>query len=372
MKLALIALVLLLAMPPGRAWATTLLLLPDLLNLGGVRPLVLVSGAPTRRERALAGATADLYRAQGGGRRPALVLTLGVHPLDKRTPVVERLCESLARAGLHVLIVQSDDLVADRIVPEEPVRLAAAFELLAAEPSVDPARIGIFGFSAGASLAFLAATQPTIADRVRLVGWLGGYVDAARLAREVAEGSYDDDGRTVGWQPHELTRYVFRKQLVDSLADPTDRALLTAAYVDDFGRGDSAARAVARGLDDALSSPPAQRRQLDADARDLVALFEGDSSRGVPPSLATRLDAVSPLHAIWRFRARAHVLVDRSDPLVPYTHSRDLARSLSGARYAEFDLFEHVQPTKPLPPLAFAAEAFKLAAAVATILSDLE
>lgn len=57
---------------------------------------------------------------------------------------------------------------------------------------------------------------------------------------------------------------------------------------------------------------------------------------------------------------------------MPYTHSRDLARSLSGARYAEFDLFEHVQPTKPLPPLAFAAEAFKLAAAVATILSDLE
>src|SRR5436190_21918841 len=103
--------------PPVRAWLTTALLLPDLLDLGGPRPLVLVSGAPTREEVRLDGASADLYRPSGGGRSPGLVLTLGVHPLDKRDPVVVRLGQSLARSGLAVLIVQSDDLVADRITP---------------------------------------------------------------------------------------------------------------------------------------------------------------------------------------------------------------------------------------------------------------
>src|SRR3954453_15925763 len=114
--------------PAARAWLTTALLLPDLLDLGGPRPLVFVSGAPTREEMRLDGGSADLYRPPGGGRSPGLVLTLGAHPLDKRDPVVVRLGQSLARAGLAVLIVQSDDLVADRITPAEPGHLVAAFE----------------------------------------------------------------------------------------------------------------------------------------------------------------------------------------------------------------------------------------------------
>src|SRR3989442_2698150 len=123
--------VILLVAPGARAWARTALLLPDLLDLGGPRPLVLVSGAPSREEVRLAGASADLYRPQGGGGRAGLVMTLGVHPLDKRDPIVARLGESLARARLAVLIVQSDDLVAHRIRPEEAANLVAALERLA-------------------------------------------------------------------------------------------------------------------------------------------------------------------------------------------------------------------------------------------------
>jgi len=40
--------VILLVAPGARAWAKTALLLPDLLDLGGPLPLVLVSGAPSR------------------------------------------------------------------------------------------------------------------------------------------------------------------------------------------------------------------------------------------------------------------------------------------------------------------------------------
>jgi hypothetical protein len=345
--------------PAARAWATTALLLPDLLDRGP-RPLVLVSGAPAREALRLGRADADLYRPRGGGRHPGLVLTLGVHPLDKREPLVERLGESLARAGLAVMIVQSDDLVADRIRPDEPDNLVEAFERLAADPTVDPDRIGLFGFSAGASLAFLATTDARIADRARLIGFFGGYADALALTEQVVGRRY---GQTE-WQPHDLTRYVFRKQLIDALPDAAERERLAAAYLADGGHGDQAARA-------ALGP-------LGPEARQLVALFESDDPalvRALPPTVTDRLRALSPIQAADRLRARAYLLHDRSDPLVPYVHSLELARALPPGRLARveiFDLFEHVQPTRSLAPLAFAAEAWKLAATVAAILADLD
>ena len=89
------------------------------------------------------------------------------------------------------MIVQSDDPMADRITPDEPETLVAAFERLAADRAVSPRHVGLFGFSAGASLAFLAATDERIADRVRLVGWLGGYADALELTEQVVARRYD-------------------------------------------------------------------------------------------------------------------------------------------------------------------------------------
>jgi hypothetical protein len=309
-------------LPTARAAAWTALLMPEVLNLGGPRPIALVSGAPTREPVRLTRADADLYRPSGGGRHGGLVMTLGVHPVDKRDPLVVRLAEGLARSGLAVMLVQSDDLISDRIVSDEPANLVEAFQRLAADPSVEPGHVGLFGFSAGASLAFLSATDERIADQVRLVGWLGGYADAVELTEQIVEGAYEDDGHVVAWQPHELSRYVFEKQLADA------------------------------GLD----VPAVQ-------------------TSGVTGELRQRLEAVSPLRAIGRFHSRAYLLVDRADLLIPYVHTRALARALPPrqvARYDEFDLFEHVQPTKPLPPLEFAREALKLASAVAAILADLD
>jgi acetyl esterase/lipase len=353
---------------PSRAAGMTVLLMPELLNLAGPRPLVLVSGAPTREELRIERAGADLYRPTGGGRHGGLVMTLGVHPVDKRDPIVVRLGEALARAGLVVLIVQSDDLIADRILVDEPRNLVAGAEMLLDDPGVDPGRVGLLGFSAGASLAFLAATDQSIASRVRLVGWLGGYADALELTEQIAAHRFRDGDTLVDWQPHELTRFVFRKQLVDALPGPTERARLEAAYVGDFGRGDPAARS-------ALG-------ELSPDARALVALFENDDPEraaalvaALPSEARSRLLALSPLRAVDRFRSRAYLMVDRADPLVPYVQTLAMAAALPPARVARletFEIFEHVQPTKPLPPLTFASEAWKLGRAVAAILADLD
>jgi hypothetical protein len=68
-------------------------------------------------------------------------------------------------------------------------------------------------------------------------------------------------------------------------------------------------------------------------------------------------------------------MVDTADPLVPYVHSRAMAEALPPERlagYAEFELFEHVQPTKPLPLRTFVAESWKLYRAIAAIVLELD
>lgn len=298
-----ILLYLILSMVPAvRTTFLTALLLPDLFNAPGPRPLALVSGPPTVAELRIGAADADLYRPAGDRRFGGLVITAGVHPVDKRDPVLARLAEGLARTGLAVLLVQSDALVADRIEPDEPRNLVLAFERLRAEPGVHPERIGMLGFSAGASLAFLAAADPAIRDQVRTLVWLGGYYDAEQLATQIDARRYED----TPWEPHWLTAMVADKNL----------------------RGDRSA-----------------------------------------------LARLSPRSRVDDFRARAFVLVDRADPLVPWVHSRDLAAALPPERldrYVEFEIFEHVQPTKPLPPLVFARELAKLYATTWAVLRQLD
>ncbi|HZR00012.1 MAG TPA: hypothetical protein VFC93_14490 [Chloroflexota bacterium] len=292
-----------LALSPGARMAVlTAFLLPDLFNAPGPRPLVLVSGAPTRVELRIGSADADLYMPAGGGRHGGLVVTAGVHPLDKRDPVLVRLADGLSRVGLYVLLVQSDALMADRFEPEEPRNLVLAYQRLAAEPGVDARHIGMLGFSAGASLAFLAATDPAIRDEVRELVWLGGYYDANELADEIEAHRYGD----TAWEPHPLTQMVFEKNLSNGRA---------------------------------------------------------------------ALAALSPKSRVGDFRSRAWVLVDRADPLVPYVHSRELAAALPPAHlagYVEFQIFEHVQPTKALPPATFVTELWKLTTTVWRVLVPLD
>lgn len=351
--LALVALALLTR--EGRTALRAAALLPYVFPNPPAKPLSWVTPAPVHEEvtysdgrRAL---IADLYRPSWPGRHSAMILSLGVHPVPRDDPALVQLAEGLARDGFVVMIPDSPDLRADRILPSERDALVAAFAHLRAQPYVDGSRIGFIGFSVGASLLAVAAADPRINREVRMVNFFGGYYDALELLRAVASREIVDRGRVVPWAPAELAQSIFAGVLLEHVEDSRDRALVRRALVDR----------------EPLSA--AEYASLGAQARLVHDLFTARDPRRVdallaalPEDLKQRLRAVSPSTYVADLRARMYVMHDTADEFVPYVESRRLVEQLPERQrvHTEFSIFAHVQPTKSAEPLVFVAEVAKL------------
>jgi dienelactone hydrolase len=101
--------------------------------------------------------SAQLFKPQAKGRRPAIVL---VHGFDGVSESREGFwARELAKLGVATLVVESFSN-RSRISTAQGVRDAhAALGYLATQPYVDPARIGIMGMSRGGSVALRAVDK---------------------------------------------------------------------------------------------------------------------------------------------------------------------------------------------------------------------
>lgn len=339
---------------PGRVAVLALLLLPAAFPNAPLHPLTALTPAPivetVRYQGAHGPIEADFYRPATGGRHGAMLLSLGVNPLDIRDPILVRLADGVARVGVGILLPRSSALSAGRIDPTEPRELVAGFEFLAAHPAVDPERVGFAGFSVGASLLLVAAEDPAIADRVAFVNAFGGYWDALTLLNEITTGQILVEGEWVPWTPRPMAVEVVREQLLAYLRE--EEAALVRAALEDVQMQETAL---------AQLSPDGQavlRVLANRDPQAFPALAEA-----LPPRIKQGMAAISPSAGADRLKARIYLMHDLADDLVPYTQSRLAAAALSGrqlVRYTEFALFEHVVPSERVEPLRLAAELLKL------------
>lgn len=339
----------------GRTAFRAVALVPYVFPDAPARPLSWVTPAPLYEEARYSDGrrtlVADVYRPALPGRHSAMVLSLGVHPVPRDDPALVRLADGLARDGFVVMIPDSPDLRADRILPSERDAFVAAFLHLRGRPYVDTDRIGLVGFSVGASLLTVAAADPRISSQVRMVNFFGGYYDAVDVLRAIASRQIRYRGEVLPWEPAELARQIFANVLIEHVDDATDRAL------------------VRRELVDGRELTTAERERLGDRARLVLDLFTArDPGRvdaliaQLPDDLRERLRVLSPSTYVMDLRARMYVMHDTADGFIPYVESRRLAERLPGRQvvHTEFSIFAHVQPTRPAEPLVFASEVAKL------------
>jgi len=335
-----------------RVALTTASMMPDLFVDLPVSPLKLTTSEPIKEEVTFhygsQEVVADLYRPSDGGRHGAMMVVIGAAPRARTDPRAVRLASSAARAGTVVLIPDLKHLLRDEMVPEDIEALVAAFRYLRGQEFVDGERVGYLGFSVGAGMALVAASDPRISDDVAFFASFGGYYDLGDVIAAVTSETITHNGQREDWDPDDKTVRVLRRSLIYHVDDAGDRDILTRIFLED----DESARQELGELSprSRLIFELLENRDPDKAQELLAQLWPED---------VAILRRLSPSASIDGLQAELFIVHDRQDKFIPYVESRRLAEAARGQNdvyYAELDLFRHVDPTVTANPLTFLAD----------------
>jgi acetyl esterase/lipase len=357
--------------PWGRSLTRSALLLPALMDAAEPAPLVVAGDAVRLRRMTISSTNGpvflDMYEPVGSpplipGGREAIIDVPGVGD-NRKVPQLVNLSRSLAREGVVVINVGTPTLFQYQVSARDGEVVVQAFKLLVHWPGVDPQRIGLIAFSAGATPACVGAADPRIRDRVAFVAMLGGYFDVTSLLRTIGERAQNINGHMQPWQPIPTPLYTLART-VSSQLTPTESQLLQQAFPENNIGPPLTAR---------------QQAQLSPAATALYHLLEGDEPGNVEHSLAALspgmkalLVQLSPMSVIGQIRAPLHLLHDRNDPSIPFNQSLEFAATLARLHhpydFAAYSIFSHVEVKSDLSPGQWLSDGSKLFRALNSIL----
>ena len=258
--------------------------------------------------------SADIYVINDGKRRAGVVIFLGANAAGSDDPDVINLGRALARTGFAVMYYWSPTMGEQaQVDASEIANVVTAFEHLRGQEFVDPDRVGLAGFSVGASFALVAAADPRISDGIAFVNAFGGYYDTSDLLAQIAASRAIDGDDEAPWAVDRLTRQVFVNMLTPESDSPAARVLL--------------------------------------EGTDSIAAAQEQYAR-LPEAFRDDVDSISPARHIeaWSANTVMRVMHDQGDPLIPVGESRRMVRALQQHRpditvyYTETDIFRHVRP----------------------------
>lgn len=283
--------------------------------------------APTRevvhyevdgRERA-----ADFYittDSPGG----ALILVPGAAEQGKDDPRLVAFAETLARLRFAVLVPDMENVRQLRVGPDDVDDIADAAVYLAQRPDlpVDEG-VGIVAVSYAVGPAILAALEPRARKHVRFIFGIGGYHDMQHMVAFITTGYYGGafDGELEEWsylEPLPYGRWAFLRGNLHRIEEERDRELL----------GEIA--------EIRLQAPTASvepwAEQLGPEGRSIFDLLENRDPLKVPALILELPEPVrEELQALdvasrdlSELQARLLLVHGKTDPLIPYTESRDL------------------------------------------------
>ncbi len=330
--------------PTGRATVRAVGLLPALIGADASAALQ-VAGEPVRHvattvESKGGTVSLDVYEPTASappipGARGGILVIPGVGD-ERGEPQLINLDEALASSGLVVMNMTTPTLLAYDLSPVDSDAVVVAFDALAKWPDVGPDRVGILGFSAGGSLAAIAAADPRIEHRLAFITLFGGYYDATSLLRTFGQRAQEVDGTLQSWEPNAVPMQVLSHAMGDTL--PTNEAqILSYAF-----------------LLPIAPLPQDQLDQLSAPAQAAYHLLAGDEPDRVDanlaalsPAMKSLLTQLSPSAYLAQIHTPIYLLHDRTDQYVPFTQSREFNAALDASgqphEYAEFGIFQHVE-----------------------------
>jgi hypothetical protein len=133
-----------------------------------------------------------LYRPRGASDR-AMLLVPGVHAAGVDEPRLMQFARDLSAVRHTVLTVELADLTQYRITPRTTDMIEDATLWLSRQNALAPdGRVGMMGISFAGGLSIVAASRPSIRDRVAFVTSFGGHGDLPRTLRYLCTGIQGD------------------------------------------------------------------------------------------------------------------------------------------------------------------------------------
>ena len=283
---------------------------------------------------------ATLFRPRDDRRLPGWIVLHGLTMTGRQHPALVRFVRSIAAGGNAVLVPEIPEWRELHVAPElagETIRAAVAS--LHDHPGVDPERVGLFGFSFGATQALVAVAEPGVQALLRgIVAW-GGFHDVHRLFTFGLTGEHALDGVEYRVKPDPYGAWVMMGNYLTAIPGYEEFGAVAAALHElarEAGRRGFHAwdpvydaskvrlreglRPAERELFDAVA-PPAADAVDDSPAKRSLALDLADAALRVDPLL----DPQPHLHRLGVTTLVAH---GHDDRLVPFSESIRLARSV--------------------------------------------
>jgi pimeloyl-ACP methyl ester carboxylesterase len=327
---------------------------------------------------------ASVYSLPGKKRRPGWVVLHGLTGPGKDHPSLERFARALAATDAVVMTPDIPEWRNLRVATTMTVpTIRSAIRSLAEHPAVTGDRVGLIGFSFGATQGMVAASDPALESTLQGVAAWGGYRDVHRLCRFGTTGEHDLDGvaYTIPRDPYGswilgadfltgvpgMEAYHDVAAALRELAVEAGRRRIYAwdpSYDPDKLRLRETIAEPHRDVYDLFASPAGQPPH-DLDRAREIANGLGDAALRVQPLL-------DPGPCLRRFRTRTLVAHGRHDRLVPFTESLRLARELQPdvlARCTITGLFAHSGGTeKGLGPWGLSLEGTRFVALLNSII----
>ena len=307
------------------AQARAVVVISSVLDVPVLTPAVeAVSGEPHSEEVSVSGNPSLLMRPEGEGPWPAIFLVNGTVPEGRKLPEVQRLAESFARAGYLVVVPDLPGLMVDRITPKTVKETTRVAHKISTWDDAEGGEVALVGVSTGATLALLAAEDPTLKGKVSLVAGVAPFADIRTVLSVAITSHYRrDDGEMVRYKAAPFLSYVVARSLIAALPPGEDRQSLMSEL-------EKVVRDSPHPLSDLRSRQPGD---LGPGARSVVALLANREPErfdalyaALPVETRHELEELSPLAGTRRIRVPVELATGPHDKYFPPYESYELER----------------------------------------------